>query len=578
MQQITLDLNSIGYEPIYAGEIGESRAVRLYLIPPSYMADDTNITKYNVAFKVAAGVVLSEFFTQSDDIIIDLGAPLTEESTLLFQLIGMSADGETVISKTPTIRLIIGDSIEGEVIPDPATGKTIYAEISELDARVTALEEGGTGGTQSDWNETDPEEPSYIKNKPTIPTKTSDLVNDSDFTEIIEVVSYNPMSGWGTPQYTGAQIHSMFTSGQLVKIRGNLILHTEMDGNTVHASYWNGASQFSIIGIDDSKQYVTVPFVRKYLTEEDYSLTEKNKLATIAQGAEVNVQSDWNESNSSSDAFIKNKPTIPTKTSDLTNNSGFITSADVPTKTSDLENDSGFLTDIEWTEIYDQTKEELLYTGDGLCLMYLRNVPMVFTEGGIKRFITYVEKSSNTVTIRCYTTGGVNRLTIATATVADDSKAISQWAVGSMTISSADAGKLSGGEVAQNNTKFVTGGQVYDAVSAKQDTLTAGTNITISNNVISATGGASSADAVSYDNTDSGLTATNVQDAIDEVVTDKQNKLTAGSNITIQNDVISASGSLPSAQTELDVLYWHNGAWTTGAITNVIPDGDNLSY
>lgn len=35
---------------------------------------------------------------------------------------------------------------------------------------------------------------------------------------------------------------------------------------------------------------------------------------------------------------------LPTKTSDLTNDSGFITSADVPTKTSDLVNDSGFIT------------------------------------------------------------------------------------------------------------------------------------------------------------------------------------------------------------------------------------------
>lgn len=35
---------------------------------------------------------------------------------------------------------------------------------------------------------------------------------------------------------------------------------------------------------------------------------------------------------------------IPTKTSDLTNDSGFITSASLPTKTSDLTNDSGFIT------------------------------------------------------------------------------------------------------------------------------------------------------------------------------------------------------------------------------------------
>lgn len=35
---------------------------------------------------------------------------------------------------------------------------------------------------------------------------------------------------------------------------------------------------------------------------------------------------------------------IPTKTSELDNDSGFITSADVPTKTSELDNDSGFIT------------------------------------------------------------------------------------------------------------------------------------------------------------------------------------------------------------------------------------------
>ena len=35
-----------------------------------------------------------------------------------------------------------------------------------------------------------------------------------------------------------------------------------------------------------------------------------SKLATIAQGAEVNVQSDWTEADSSSDAYIQNKPSL----------------------------------------------------------------------------------------------------------------------------------------------------------------------------------------------------------------------------------------------------------------------------
>lgn len=40
-----------------------------------------------------------------------------------------------------------------------------------------------------------------------------------------------------------------------------------------------------------------------------FSATERIKLSGIASGAEVNVQSDWNETNTGSDAFIKNKPT-----------------------------------------------------------------------------------------------------------------------------------------------------------------------------------------------------------------------------------------------------------------------------
>ena len=51
----------------------------------------------------------------------------------------------------------------------------------------------------------------------------------------------------------------------------------------------------------------------------------KVKLDNIASGAEVNVQSDWGVTDTTSDAYIKNKPTIPTTTSQLTNNSGFIT-------------------------------------------------------------------------------------------------------------------------------------------------------------------------------------------------------------------------------------------------------------
>lgn len=48
----------------------------------------------------------------------------------------------------------------------------------------------------------------------------------------------------------------------------------------------------------------------KTLTTNDFTDVLKTKLEGITEGAEVNVQSDWNQTNSSADDFIKNKPIV----------------------------------------------------------------------------------------------------------------------------------------------------------------------------------------------------------------------------------------------------------------------------
>lgn len=67
----------------------------------------------------------------------------------------------------------------------------------------------------------------------------------------------------------------------------------------------------------------------KGLSTNDFTNELKTKLDGIAAGAQVNVKPDWNASAGNA-AEILNKPTIPSKTSDLTNDSGFITTADIP--------------------------------------------------------------------------------------------------------------------------------------------------------------------------------------------------------------------------------------------------------
>lgn len=67
------------------------------------------------------------------------------------------------------------------------------------------------------------------------------------------------------------------------------------------------------------------------------SASDKTKLNGIATGAEVNVQSDWNVTSTSSDAFIKNKPTIPTAGTITSGSTGYATGGDVYNAIGDVE-------------------------------------------------------------------------------------------------------------------------------------------------------------------------------------------------------------------------------------------------
>ena len=88
----------------------------------------------------------------------------------------------------------------------------------------------------------------------------------------------------------------------------------------------------SKLGLKTDETYVDTELDKKVdkitgkgLSTNDYTTTEKNKLSGIEAGAEVNVQSDWTQEVNTADDYIKNKPAIPTKTSDLTNDTGYIT-------------------------------------------------------------------------------------------------------------------------------------------------------------------------------------------------------------------------------------------------------------
>lgn len=135
---------------------------------------------------------------------------------------------------------------------------------------------------QADWTEVDPTADSYIKNKPQNLVQDADYVHtDNNFTDTLK--------------------------GKLDGIENGAEVNVQAD--------WNQSDS----GEDDfikNKPQNLVQDANYVHTDNNFTTQLKNKLTGIEEGAEVNVQPDWNETDDSKDDFINNKPT---KTSDFTN-------------------------------------------------------------------------------------------------------------------------------------------------------------------------------------------------------------------------------------------------------------------
>jgi hypothetical protein len=99
-------------------------------------------------------------------------------------------------------------------------------------------------------------------------------------------------------------------------------------------------------------------------TDENFTAEEQTKLSGIEEGAEVNVQSDWNQTTDTADDYIKNKPTIPesvvvvdnltstSTTSALSANQGKVLNDKISILNEiDLILNGGYLTDAEANDI-----------------------------------------------------------------------------------------------------------------------------------------------------------------------------------------------------------------------------------
>ena len=105
----------------------------------------------------------------------------------------------------------------------------------------------------------------------------------------------------------GGTGQTTYTDGQLLignTTNNSLAKATLTQGDNITITNGNGsitiASQDTTYSVQDGE-----------LSQNNFTNALKSKLDGIAANAEVNVQSDWNETDTTADAYIQNKPTIP---------------------------------------------------------------------------------------------------------------------------------------------------------------------------------------------------------------------------------------------------------------------------
>lgn len=195
---------------------------------------------------------------------------------------------DSVLSNTSTNPIqnkVVYEAVLSKV--DKVTGKQLSTNdytTSEKN-KLSGIETGAQVNVKPNWSAASGTA-AEILNKPTIPSKVSQLTNDSKFISDAAADSKQYVrknNAWEEVTIPEITVDDSLSATSINPIQ-NKAVTTALDGKVDKVT-------------------------GKVLSSNDYTTEEKTKLSGIATGAQKNVQADWNAT--SGDAFIKNKPTIP---------------------------------------------------------------------------------------------------------------------------------------------------------------------------------------------------------------------------------------------------------------------------
>ena len=212
---------------------------------------------------------------------------------------------------------------------------------------------GGGTQVQSDWAETDDQSMSYIKNKPTlstvatsgsyndltdkpiVPTKTSELTNDSNFLSESNLKTINGESivGEGNLEIQGGGGRNTWYGSQA---QFDALTDSELDVNTDY--YISGIIPWEDVNhpyiptkvgdLENDKEYTPLSQVR---SEIDSSIKVYDKRIQYVSEEEYNAMDQAGSLRDGTTYFIEGEYVIPTKTSELTNDSNFLSESNLKT-------------------------------------------------------------------------------------------------------------------------------------------------------------------------------------------------------------------------------------------------------
>ena len=344
-----------------------------------------------------------------------------------------------------------------------------------------------------------------------------------------------------------SEIQEKLTAGSNIVIEGNTISAT---AEPQLQADWDENDSSSVQYIQH-KPANLVQDANYVHTDNNFTNADVSKLGGIEAGAEVNVQSNWNESNTSSDAYIQNKPdlSVYATNSDLT--AGLATKQDTISDLATIRSGAA----LGASAVQPSDLATVATTGSYDDLTDKPDLSVYATDSELTAGLaTKQDTISDLSTIRSGAALGATAtqpadLAAGLATkqdvISDLATIRSGAAFGATAVQPGDLATVaSTGSYDDLTDKpdlsvYATDSELTAGLATKQDTLTAGSNITITNNVISATAAPQEqADWAESDSAD--VSYIKNKPAVKPVV--------AGSNITITEGNDSFTISATSTQ------------------------------